>query len=235
MNKQIIIGNQIFKTQTECENYTRTILTELGIIDSIKLKNKEYFDFLFLLCKRHPQHIYKLNKFIDFRIYQDSFKRGLALNIVNNDNTYTEISWKICVSGKRKSQKTLFNSALRYCISLQIKEFRDTSDVSYCRECNCSLDDKIVHIDHHEIQFMQLVEDFLELHKETLIIPCEYTKQKLTFQTMFKENDHWIGKLFEAYHLKHAVLRVLCEKCNLTRKKYKPSINNHVGQHTQFT
>lgn len=220
--KQIIIGNKIFKTQTDCEKYTRSILTELGITNSVINQNEEYFNFLTLLCKRHPHHINKLNKFVDFQIYQDSLnKRGLVLNIVNNDNTYTEISWRICVTGIDKSSKTLFNSALRQCISYQIKEFRDASDLSYCRECNDSLYDKIVHIDHHEIQFIKLVEDFMELNKETIIMPIEYNKKKITFETLFKDEDLWIGKLFEHYHLQHSTLRVLCETCNLTRKKYK--------------
>ena len=220
--KQIIIGTKIFKTQTECEKYTRSILTELGITDSVKNKNEEYFNFLFLLCKRHPQHIDKLNKFVDFQIYQDALnKRALALNIVNNDNTFKEISWRICVTGTGKSQKTLFNSALRQCISYQIKEFRYASDLSYCRQCNCSLDDKTPHIDHYEIQFIQLVEDFMELNKETIIMPIEYNKKDITFETLFKDEDTWIGKVFEPYHLQHATLRVLCETCNLTRKKYK--------------
>jgi hypothetical protein len=219
--KQIIIGNKTFKTQTECENYTRSILTELGITDSVKFKNKEYFNFLFLLCKRHPHYFEKSNKLVDFQIYQDALnKRGLALNIVNNDNTYTEISWRICVSGKGKSQKTLFNSALRQCISYQIKEFRDASDLSYCRECNCLLYDKTLHIDHHEIQFIKLVEDFLDLNKEIITMPIEYDKKDITFETLFKDEDMWIGKLFEPYHLQNATLRVLCETCNLTRKKY---------------
>ena len=49
----------------------------------------------------------------------------------------------------------------------------------------------------------------------------EYNKKDITFETLFKEEDTWIGKLFELYHLQHASLRVLCETCNLTRKKYK--------------
>jgi len=220
--KQIIIGNKIFKTPTECEKYTRSLIIELGITDSVKNKNEEYFNFFILLCKRHPHHIDKLNKFVDFKINQNALnKRALALNIVNNDNTCTEISWRICVSGLNKSSKTLFNSALRQCISYQIKDFKDASDLSYCRECKCSLHDKILHIDHHEIQFIKLVEDFMELNKKTIIMPIQYNKKDLTFETLFKDEDIWIGKLFESYHLENATLRVLCEKCNLTREKYK--------------
>ena len=71
MKKQIIIGDKIFNTQSECENYTRTILTELGITNSVKLKNEEYFMFLSLLCKRHPHYGDKFQMFIDFQIYRD--------------------------------------------------------------------------------------------------------------------------------------------------------------------
>jgi hypothetical protein len=219
--KQIRIGNKTFKTQTECEKYTRQVLNELGLTDSVKIKSKEYFNFLLELCKRHPNYFEKTNNLVDFQIYQDALnKRGLALNIVNHDNTFTEISWKICVSGKCKSPKTLFNSALRYCISYQIKEFKEKSDLSYCRECKCSLKYKNIHIDHYEIQFIKLVEDFLELNRE-IIIPTKYNKRDKTFETLFKDEHKYIGKLFELYHLQNATLRVLCETCNLTREKYK--------------
>lgn len=222
MKKHITIGNQTFKTQTECEKYTRKILTELDITHSVKMKNNDYFKFLLLLCNRHPHHIDKLHKFIDFKIdYGVLNKRGLALTIVNSDNTYTEISWRNCVSGKIKSSKTLFNSALRQCISYQIQEFRYASDLSYCNKCDCSLDDKIIHIDHDKIQFKELVENFLELNKGSINIPIEYNKKEITFETLFKDQDAWIGTLFEAYHLQNATLRVLCETCNLTREKYK--------------
>lgn len=223
MKKQIIIGNMIFKTQKECENYTRKILTELGITDSVKEKNNEYFNFLLLLCERHPYYSEKFEKFIDFQIVTNALNiRGLALNLVNNDGTFTEISWKICVSGKCKTTEALFNSALRQCISNQIKNFKDITDLSYCRECDCSLIEKTPHIDHYEIQFKQLVEDFLKVNKEIIKnLPNEYDKKEITFETLFKDNDSWIGNLFEKYHLDNATLRVLCETCNLTRKKYK--------------
>ena len=71
MKKQIIIGDKIFNTQTECENYTRTILTELGISNSVKLKNAGHFIFLSLLCKRHPYYEDKFQRFIDFQIYRE--------------------------------------------------------------------------------------------------------------------------------------------------------------------
>jgi len=218
--KKVKIGTETFDTQDECEKYTRSILKEIGITNSVKNKNEEYFNFLFLLCQRHPDHVDKLNKFLDFQILQDvKGKSGLALNIVNNDNTYTEISWRTCVTGKRKPITTLFNSALRECVSYQIKKFRDDSDLSKCIICDCSLDNKTPHIDH-EIHFIKLVEDFMRLNKN-ITMPITYKKKDITFETIFDDKDKWIGESFAKYHADNAILRVLCETCNLTREKYK--------------
>ena len=217
MKNQIIINNKIFNTQKECENYTRMILTELNITDSVKLKNNEYFNYLISLCKRHPHYNEKFKNFIDFNISNDALnKKAFALNIINNDNTLTEISWRICVTGKGKTSKTEFNSALRECIINQIFNFKNNSDLSYCTICNCSLIDKIIHVDH-EKQFNQLVNEFIKINE--IIIPNKYDKKDITFERLFTDDDKWIGKLFEIYHLEHATLRIVCSTCNLTRKK----------------
>lgn len=220
--RQIInIDNKSFKTKLECEKYTRDLLNYIGITKSVKQTNAKDFDYLFSLCQRHPNNIEKLKQCIDFCINRPALNsNGLELNIINNDGTTTEISWRKCVSGKSSTSKSKFNSALRYCISNQIKEFRNKSNIAFCQECNCSLYQKCNHIDHFEPQFAQLVENFLE-NKSDVIIPDKYNKTPKTFELYFLENDEWIGKLFEEYHLKNATLRVLCEKCNLTRPKYK--------------
>lgn len=218
--KSIVIGDKKFKTQTDCEKYTRQILTELGITNSVMNKNTEYFIYLKLLCERHPNYNEKLLKMVDFKINSSRLNpRGLELNIINNDNTYTEISWKTCVSGTTKPIKKIFVSALRQSITHQIMQFKETTDLSYCKKCNCCLKDKRNNVDHHTIQFIQLVDDFMELNK--IQMPIEYNKKNITFEIVFKEEDKWIGELFSSYHLQHATLRILCEPCNLTRKKYK--------------
>jgi len=223
MRKEILINGLIFKSQNECETYTRKILTDIGVTNSLKKYNTEYFDYFISLCKRHPHSNEKLKQFVDFQICRDALNpRGMALNIINDDGSSTEISWKICVTGKAKTSKSKFNAALRQCISNQIKDFRNKSDLSFCKECKCSLFQNISHIDHYEPQFAQLVDDFVDLNKELIVsIPTEYKKKEITFETLFKDEDSWIGKLFEEYHLKNATLRVLCEKCNITRAKYK--------------
>ena len=110
--------------------------------------------------------------------------------------------------------------ALRYTISSQIQSYKEKEDTNIyiCSICENSLKNKMFHIDH-EIHFAKLVDDFTNLHK--IIIPIEYEKIPITFERNFTTNDKWIGNLFYDYHLENAKLRVLCEKCNLSREKYK--------------
>ena len=221
VRNNIIIGNNIYKTQKECEVNVRNRLFEIGIIKSVKNKSIDNYNFFIDLCKRHPQQDEKLKNVIDFEIKQDALnKKGLALNIINNDETTTEISWRICVTGKGHTTQKLYNMALRQTISSQIHSYKikEDTDTTICSICNNCLKDKMFHIDH-EIQFAQLVDDLTNLHN--IIIPSEYNKLPITFERTFITNDKWIGNLFYDYHLEHAILRVLCEKCNLTREKYK--------------
>jgi hypothetical protein len=217
----IIIGNNIYKTQKDCEINVRNKLIEIGITKSVKDKSIDIYNFFIDLCKRHPRQDEKLKNIVDFQVKPDALsKKGLALNIINNDGTTTEISWRICVTGKGHTSEQLYNRALRQTISSQIQSYREKDDtnITICSICNNCLIDKKFHIDH-EIQFAKLVDDFTNLHN--IIIPSEYNKLPITFERTFITNDEWIGNLFYYYHLEHAILRVLCEKCNLTREKYK--------------
>jgi hypothetical protein len=229
MKKSITIGNQSFRSIAECERYTRSLLIETGVTTSVKQTNLETFEYLTKLGERHPNYEEKFQKFIDFEIRVPIMnKKGLALFIINDDKTLTEISWIICVSGKTTSTKDLFIASLRESIHPQISYYRATTDLSYCRICNCSLVDTILHIDHYEPQFSELVDNFLQMHND-LVFPMKYDKNKITYHTKFKEQDEWIGEEFAKYHLENATLRVLCESCNLKRpnaflekKGYKP-------------
>lgn len=217
----IIIGNNIYKTQKECENDVRNKLIEIGITKSVKNKSIDIYNFFVDLCKRHPRHEEKLKNSIDFEIKQDVLnKKGFALNIINSDETTTEISWRKCITGKGHTPQQLYNMALRQSISSQIQTYRkkDDTDTSICSICKICLKDKMFHIDH-EIHFAKLVDDFTQLHN--ISIPTEYNQLPITFERTFTPKDEWIGNLFYDYHLEHAKLRVLCEKCNLTREKYK--------------
>lgn len=220
MKKQIRISNLTFNTQKECETYVRNLLTRLGVTESVKETNIDDFDFLFDFCKRYPDYNAKFYDFKDFKITQNVLnKKTFQLNIINNDDSIISISWRDCVTQKPTSNRTLFISSLRECINTQILDFKNSSDLSQCKICDCSLTNKNIHIDHHEPQFSQIVHNFLEQNQNTIIFPETYTSIKLSNQTKFKDCDNWIGDLFAKYHYENAVLRVSCEECNLKRPK----------------
>jgi hypothetical protein len=214
---KIIIGCNIFNTQKACEDYTRSILVELGCISSVKSTNIEYFKYLVELGKRHPDYDDKFRNFNDFKIKLDEKNsRGLELKIINNDNSETSISWKTCVLGKTKSINELFNSALRYSIHDQIVDFKSKADLSHCTICFTNFKNIRIHVDHI-IQFSQLVKDFLNCN--TIIKPTSYNKVYLTNEVKFKDEDMYISNAFSKYHKIHAKLRITCEDCNLNRLK----------------
>ena len=81
------------------------------------------------MCKRHPHQNEKLKNVIDFEVKRGALnKKGLALNTINNDGTTTEISWRICVTGKGHTPEQLYNLALRQKISAQIQSYREKKD-----------------------------------------------------------------------------------------------------------
>lgn len=68
---QIIIGTKTFKFKAECERYTRSLLTEMDLTESMKDRSKEYFEYFLLLCKRNPNYEDKFKNFKDFQIGRD--------------------------------------------------------------------------------------------------------------------------------------------------------------------
>jgi hypothetical protein len=215
----IVIGDTNYKSQKECISDIRNKLSDIGITSSVKNYSTDIYEYFVELCKRHPTQEEKLKNIADLEIKQDALnKRGLALNIINRDGTTTEISWRICVSGKGHTPSQLYNMALRQTISSQIQIYRENENATNCSMCGTCLTDKICHIDH-DIHFAKLVDDFTTLHNIT--VPTEYNKKPITFERTFTLKDEWIGNLFYEYHLVNAKLRAVCEKCNLTREKYK--------------
>jgi len=221
VRKEVVIGTTKYKTQKECENHVRQQLAAVGITKSVRKRNPQMYDFLILLCQRHPRHLDKLKSVADFEVCETALqKNALALNIINHDGTITEISWRICVTGVAKSPHTKFASALRQSVDRQIQEYKESpsTNMNVCSLCSQSLRNKIPHIDHIT-HFEKLIRDFREIN--TFDTPDEYNKRPITYKTIFRPCDEWIGDLFYDYHAQHATLRVSCADCNLTRTKYK--------------
>lgn len=214
--KQIIIGDHIFNTQLSAKKYIRDLISKIGICNSVKNISQDYYEILLELCKRHPESEEKLRDIVDFRIIYNRFsKKYYELNIVKLHNIIIDISWKICISGRERSAQQDLNTAFRVCIIDQINEFRNKSNTTKCSLCQ----EKITkcHIDH-VIHFQKIVDDFMKIYK--FDIPTQYDiVNDGSNRICFTNRDKNIHDAFYNYHKNYAVLRVLCENCNLTRKK----------------
>jgi hypothetical protein len=218
--KMIIINGIQHKSQKACEEYIRSRLSVIGITNCLSLSSPSDVPYFYELCKRHPTADDKLRYFSDFAMRYDLLnKKAIALDIINTDGSVTEISWKKCVTGRAETIKSLFCSALRHSISNQISDFRASTNITICEICNESLLDNPFHVDHI-VHFAKLVDDFLVEYKGSFDIPVYYDKQARTYLTTFRDEDKMISDLFQEYHFRHASLRLLCVKCNLTREKH---------------
>lgn len=217
VRKEITIGDNKYKTQKECEKDVRQKLKGTGITESVLKKAPDMYEFLLLLCQRHPQQEDKLKNIIDFKIRSE--KDALAINIINYDKSQTTISWTTCVTGKSESSKTKFSKALRECVQTQIDKYRNNLNKNdlKCFLCANSLTIQRYDIDH-VVHFKKIVEDFIQMHK--IVIPDEYDKNSKC-RPVFRSCDRDIADMFYAYHQEHAILRPLCSPCNLKREKYK--------------
>jgi hypothetical protein len=183
----------------------------------------EYFDTLNDFLSRHPEYEDKSKNMQDFEIDQcplaPKTRKAYRIFIKKTDGTSTDISWRCALTGCGKSDKAELFAALRVAVHEQVLEFRMKSEL----KCNiCNKTNTIMHVDHVK-QFNEIAMNFLALMKEKSIkIPCDFDDATDgTYRRTFKECDSQFCKDWCDYHENEAEYRILCQKCNLTRKKGK--------------
>lgn len=213
MKQPVSIGDLTFSSKKDAEIYVKNKMTSIGSVGNLKENYYEHFMFFYTLFLKHNYSDEKLKKCVDIRLFNTY--NGLALEIVNDDDTYTDISWRKCITNRNDTNNALFKKALRNTIKPQIDEFRCNNDVSYCELCNCSINNKNSHIDHI-IHFHKLVSQFCDEY-DFGDIPTQYDKISNTYMVTFLEEDEIIGEAFYDFHLENAKLRKICSNCNLKR------------------
>ena len=156
---------------------------------------------------------------VDFKLVANKLnKKAFELNIVKKDGSVEDISWRLCITGKPKTDKHELMSALRYSIEDQIKEYRDSVCIDKCMLCNEYINNDI-NIDHI-IHFEKLVNDF---HSSIMLkIPIKFDDANdNSNRRKFKKEDSDYENAWKEYHKNNSKLRVLCQSCNLRREKYK--------------
>jgi len=201
-----------FKTKKELKEYTKNIIYDkVGITSSIKNNYPQYWDFFIYLFSGHYDYNNKIKDMDDIIITNNKQnKKYLEINIKKNNGDIIDISYNKCISGKPKDNLTL---AMRNSITPQIMEFKKNNE-NICVLCGS---DQKIHIDHFKPQFIELKKNFLLKHEQ---VPEKFDDNYF-HSKIFKPEDLKFQKNWEEYHKKNCCLRVLCQKCNLSRPKIK--------------
>jgi hypothetical protein len=216
--RKVQFGNLEFKSQKVAKEYVLELFENIGNCNSLKnIQDISLFNKVLDILKRHPQASVKLYNLKDITI-ENKGRFGFYVSLIYNDGNKDDISWKMCITGRENSDS--LNIALRHTIDSQIKEYKNNNDTSYCDECKNKTGNDL-HIDH-VIQFKQLVNDF---NKSRTDIPTEFDDAyDLPGRKIFKSLDSKYENEWKIYHRENAILRPLCRQCNLSRKKYKNTL-----------
>ena len=216
MAKVVVLNDKKFISLKKFEEYVKNIIYDkIGLCSDIKLQS-EYYDDLIEILKRHPEFEEKTKNMKTLKIERDSCnKKAFKIIIINDDNTTDDISWRCAISGKGASTKHELMSAMRNSIVEQILDFKKNND-NVCDMCESR---DVVHIDHI-IHFDIIAENFINKMKlKSIKIPDKFDDDKNTHRRTFLANDNYFELKWKKYHQRKSKLRILCDKCNLSRSK----------------
>lgn len=202
------------------ENFLRNILGNKDI-KIIKI-NDNNFNKLYSLLKFHPNFQNKTKYGIKAFIINIASKDYIQLSFINNNNERDDISWiKISKVLAGLDAKTLklqtIHKAMRASIADQILEFKEKHFLlNSCFISELSgekIDEAFVHVDHYKPTFYELANSWIDLigfdNIELVSLGCQ-------LGPILREDQR---KDWSDYHRKHAKLRILSAKENLTRKR----------------
>lgn len=216
MRQHILLGEREFHTKTQAEHYVRELLKKIGICNSVKSKSISNFLELSSILKQHPHQCEKLHNMIDIAIIPNKLnKTTLEVNIIKEDGTLEDISWKMCVTQREKSYNHLLLTAMRYSITYQIDEYRSRS-LMKCVFCHKT--DTLMHVDHIT-HFISIARDFMNTANHSLPTEFEDTEDDSN-RKRFKDINGEFEKDWNLFHQEKAQLRILCATCNLKREKH---------------
>jgi len=218
----ITLDGASFTSIKSAQDHVRNLMKEIGVCASVKERGAEYYERVLAIARRHPNSS-KLDGVCDFAIAYNKLSRSaLEVIIIKEDGTTEDISLlNKCITCKLDTQKASLASAFRYSIDDQIKAFRKQATATHCELCNCVLSahSGLVHVDH-TVHFEQLVADFLSTYGQPL--PTTFVNSPDdTHRHAFAPSDQQVSNAFYDYHKEHALLRLVCSSCNLSRPKWK--------------
>lgn len=212
--KSVVCNGKFYKSESIFKKYVKDLIyNKIGLCSSVK--NTPYYEELITILERHPRANQKLHDIQDIKIRRNKIGRGLAMYIVNSFDEWISISYNICISGIDKSYESELNSALRYEIDYQIKDFKNSND-NICVKCGSTSNLEVDHI----YLFKNIRKDFEEYLEciHNLGFPDKFDDAPdETNRRCFPVSHNEAKDIWKNYHLENANLRILCKSCNLSR------------------
>ena len=207
----LVLGNLTFPGKPSARRYVVQYLhkTPLGPLP------EDAYDWMIALLARHPNFDQKWQDVMHIEIGTTERYNTRCIYLVRRDGSKVDISYTKALYNRitRRMYKYDVKKAFRYAILSQINAFREAAfmQLNECEMCGCELHHGNTSVDHDftKVKFSTLVREFCALHGHTIhSVPIRSVGiEKELEDDAFREA--WV-----AYHADHAVLRLLCIRCN---------------------
>lgn len=219
-----VFGGMTFQSKEKLTNYVKYVLNNQKRGTFLEGK---WFDVVNDILKQHENYQQKVGAG-EYKIGV----RACSVNPKNNqfyilrqDGTDTDFSFYKALT--KRSQSSKVKESLRGLIKDQMISYKedyfnensDSKGYCICPVTNLKITKKSSHLDHYPVQFDQIVSDWLESNNLCFdgigILP---TQDNDTHGTLADEN---LADSFYKYHLLNAQYRVVLDKVNLQRERWK--------------
>jgi hypothetical protein len=219
----ITIGEYEFDTKTEAKAAVKEILNGHPMGYTLTGDQDTFIRDLIAL---HPATEDKIGcgvHHIEIRPDPD-YGTTRCFHIIRTDGLSTDVSYQKCIDGEKYRQ--LLRPALRTAIQHQIQQFKQTQFASGPQECPYTserLTLETCHVDHlPPMTFETLVTEWLKL-SSLREVDVQITGREDNSSTRSMTNANQIDS-WTTYHQKHARLRLLSQRGNLSNSKIEAGV-----------
>lgn len=196
--------------KTWIQKYVSEMLQKIPVGTKLTGMDEE---IILWLINRHPKASDKIGVGIKYiRIAQDKiWKKNKHMEIVRQDGSVIDFSYKKCLSGKDPSGIELFRIACRNAVSSDIAWFKKNylKQNPVCRHRGIALDQDNSHVDHVKPKtFIWLVDKFIK--KEGIVIDKVEIEGEI--KKRFKNRE--IEERFKLFHRETAELELVSAEAN---------------------
>lgn len=219
------INNIEFKSQKALLDNCKTILNKYKIDSIVSIEDK---NFLLELLKRHDEFEIKVGVGIDNIIVKKAPKfNNKCFFIIRKDGSITDFSYIYCVNNYKDNEPfRMFRDAARTSILAQINEYKTiyinkttkNKERILCEVSNIEYPYKECHVDHIPPNtFDKIIKDFINKNDLDLNTLEYFGFEDNQTEKRFKDEE--LENKFKEYHKKHAKLRFIYKKYNLSKNK----------------